>query len=35
MNKDKKIIIGIVSKHYPEDFYKNRKIDTYIRDEVK
>ena len=28
-----KPIIGIVSKHYPK--YEKRRIDTYIRDEIK
>lgn len=35
MNKDKKVVIGIVSKHYPEEFYKNRKSYIYIKDEIK
>lgn len=35
MNEGNKVVVGIISKHYPEEYYKNRKIDTYIRDEVK
>lgn len=31
--KNKKPIIGIVSKHYAN--YKTQRTDTYIRDEVK
>lgn len=35
MNKDKRVVIGIVSKHYPVEFYKNRKSYIYIKDEIK
>ena len=35
MNRDKRVVIGIVSKHYPTEFYKNRKSYIYIKDEIK
>lgn len=31
----KKVIIGIVSKHYPKEKYSNLRTDVFIRDEVK
>lgn len=31
----RKVVIGIVSKHYPKEIYKDRKVDSLIRDEIK